>query len=284
MTTLGKILVAVDFSKGSLHALEYAVQLCKKLQNQLIMVWIDNATSEESSLSGVGREIKSEVKRQFDEIIQKYKTEVPEVPLDYKIRKGKVYYEMGALAKAEDAGLIIAGSHGVSGFEQFWIGSNAYRIVSYAPCPVITLRQSYSIKNGINKIILPIDNTLETKYKVPFTAGLASFFNAEVHVLAMHTTSVNAVERIITHYAESAARMLQEANVKFVLKSMNTDNITYSTIEYAAEYGADLISIMTEKETASGNMHLGFFAQQIINNSPIPVLTTNVRESERTGK
>ena len=59
---------------------------------------------------------------------------------NYKIRKGKVHVEIANQAKYSDAMLVIAGTHGVTGFEEFWIGSNAYRIVTYAPCPVITVR------------------------------------------------------------------------------------------------------------------------------------------------
>ena len=45
---------------------------------------------------------------------------------------------MVKLAKG-GAGLIITGSHGISGFEEYWIGSNAFKIVTYATCPVVTV-------------------------------------------------------------------------------------------------------------------------------------------------
>jgi hypothetical protein len=75
------------------------------------------------------------------------------------------------MAKMTDADLIIAGTHGVTGFEQYWIGSNAYRIVSYAPCPVITVRFDFDFDNDIRNVVLPIDATPDTRQKVPLPVG-----------------------------------------------------------------------------------------------------------------
>jgi nucleotide-binding universal stress UspA family protein len=41
---------------------------------------------------------------------------------------------------------------------------------------------------------------------------------------------------------------------------------------------ADLIVIMTEQEPQLGSFFLGKFAQQMVNNSPIPVICVPTRE------
>jgi nucleotide-binding universal stress UspA family protein len=47
---------------------------------------------------------------------------------------------------------------------------------------------------------------------------------------------------------------------------------------YAEEIMADLIVIMTEQEPQIGSFFLGKFAQQMVNNSPIPVICVPTRE------
>ena len=37
-----EIIVAIDFSKGSLHALDYAIELANHQKSNLTMVWVDN--------------------------------------------------------------------------------------------------------------------------------------------------------------------------------------------------------------------------------------------------
>ena len=54
-------------------------------------------------------------------------------------------------------------------------------------------------------------------------------------------------------------------------------NVTTATLEYAEEVGADLIAIMTEQEKSLTSLFLGTYAQQMINESKIPVLTVRPR-------
>ena len=91
--------------------------------------------------------------------------------------------------------LVMAGTHGASGFEEFWIGSNANRIVSALRKPVITIRGGVNINRNLEKIVLPLDSTPETRQKVPFTAYMAKIFNAEVHILRVYTSKVLAIIR-----------------------------------------------------------------------------------------
>ena len=41
---------------------------------------------------------------------------------------------------------------------------------------------------------------------------------------------------------------------------------------------ADIITIMTEQELTTANLFLGAYAQQMVNHSPIPVLSVHAKE------
>lgn len=182
-----EIIVAIDFSKGSLHALDYAIAFANTVKSNIMMVWVDNNLNQDFAFTSEVNEFREEASRNMEEILKAKKGRLKHGKLSYKLRKGKVYQEIANQAKYNDASLIIAGTHGVTGYEEFWIGSNAYRIVSYAPCPVITVRYDYQITgNGIKSIVLPIDSTLDTRQKVPFTVELAKLFGADIHILALY--------------------------------------------------------------------------------------------------
>lgn len=273
-----KIIAAIDFSKCSVHALKYAINMANNVEADVIMVWVDTSPVIETEVSVIDREHRLEVKKQFEELIDKYASTLQTGELSYKLRKGKVYQEVANQAKYDDASLIIAGSHGVSGFEKFWVGSNAYRIVSSAPCPVITIRLAYEFKDNIRKIILPIDSTLETRQKVPYTVRMARLHDSEIHIVAVYSTKIKSMQQRVNSYAEQVAKFIHNHQVKFKVETLTAENITNSIIDYADAIDADLVSIMTEQETSTANILLGPYAQQMINNSSKPVLSVQVRE------
>ena len=57
------------------------------------------------------------------------------------------------------------------------------------------------------------------------------------------------------------------------MERITSTTITNSIIDYAEGIDADLISIMTEQQKASAALLLGPYAQQIVNYSPIPIMS-----------
>jgi nucleotide-binding universal stress UspA family protein len=61
---------------------------------------------------------------------------------------------------------------------------------------------------------------------------------------------------------------------------LEANNLTTSTIEYAQKIGANLISIMTDQEKATKNLLMGPFASQMVNHSPMPVLSIHSQDTD----
>lgn len=272
------IIVAIDFSKGSIHALEYAVDFANRVKADIHMVWVDNVSSDEVVYSSFSNEERLERKKSFEKLFQKYKQDLTHGKLSYSLRKGKVYLEIAKVARAKNADIIIAGTHGVTGFEAFWIGSNAYRIVAYAPCPVITTRSEYNSCKTLEAIVFPIDSTIETSQKLPFTASIARQFDATIYVLGIYSTVLKTVQRRIDNYCEQAIKYLEENQVKLKVEKHKPDNKTKYIIDFSKNMGADLIAIMTEQEDTTGHVFLGPHAEQLISHSPIPILSLKSKE------
>ncbi|MCF8229813.1 MAG: universal stress protein [Bacteroidales bacterium] len=267
------IVVAIDFSKGSIHALNYAIDVANRAGANIHMIWVDNISTEEIVYSHFTNEDRLEHKKNFQKLSKKITPKLKDGKLQHYLRKGKVHLEISKLAAQKNADLIIAGTHGITGFEEYWIGSNAYRIVTYAPCPVITLRQDFNFKNGIRNIVFPVDSTIETKQKLPFTVEFAKMFDASIHLLGLYSTSLKTVQKRIDTHLEHAANYLKENNVSFIEERTKPDNITRFIREYAKNQKAELITIMTEQEGTKANVFLGPNAEQLISHSHIPILS-----------
>lgn len=265
-------LVAFDFSKNAIHSLEYALMFANKMEADLSLVWVDNSSTPEH-LYSIDQELRIETKSHFDEIIRQYEPLVHHGKINQFLRKGKVYSEVASVARSINANVLFAGTHGVSGFEEYWIGSNAYRIVASAPCPVVTLRRDYLINGSIRKIVLPIDNSADTKHKLPFAARIAKAFNAEIHLLLLNSSPIQVIRKRMQTYASEASVLLEKEGINYVVSEAESENITSSILNYTETQQADFIAIMTEQGASNGNMFLGPYAQQLINNAKVPVLS-----------
>jgi nucleotide-binding universal stress UspA family protein len=279
---MNNIVVAVDFSESSINAFLHALSIAQKCNTDLDLVWVRKSAEEKDKFETGGDPTK-EVKVQFTDLIAKYQPELPGNKISYKIRTGKVYKEITDEAKENKAMLVVTGTHGASVFVEFWIGSNANRIVSLSPCPVLTIRGGIDVSRPLSRIVLPIDSTTETRQKATFTGYLAKKHNAQIHILSLYSTKAKAIRRNVDAYAEQVAKYFEEEGIKFLITSKEADNISDGMIEYAKSVDANLISIMTQQESTTANLWMGPYAQQTINRSPIPVLCIRPKETLAAG-
>ena len=209
-------------------------------------------------------------------VLEKYAQKASGIKISTIIKQGKIHQEVVEQADALDDSVIVISTHGGSGFEELFIGSNAFKTVSSTTRPIFTLRGE-KVPGRIRKIVLPIDVTNETREKVPFTAKLASLFGAEIHVVTVTSAEVEDITKKIEQYAVSVENYLKSMNVKCVRDSLFGSNLTDITIDYATSVNADLISIMSEQEKSISNLLLGNYAHQMVNKSVIPVLVISNR-------
>lgn len=266
-----KIISAIDFSPISRHALEYAIKIANHTGVDIEMVWVD-ASRANGIVNYHRKEARAEAVTLFEQYILEYSQKL-DGKLSYKMKSGKVFVEICAEARAVNAGLIITGTHGVSGFEEYWIGSNAFRIVSAAPCPVITVRPDWSLNRGVGKIVVPIDSSKDTVFKVGYTEALAKRFEAEIHILGVISPRSKTMEMLVRRHVQQAQKKLDKATVPVHTEMVWDDNITRATLAYAEQIDAGMIVIMTEQESGGNNILLGAYAQQLVNNSLTPVMS-----------
>lgn len=272
------IVVAFDFSKNSIHALEYAILYANVLETGISLLWIDNSVTSESVYQTIDNELRIENKSNLSDISKKYESKLKHGKINVVLSKGKVYQEVHKFAKKIDADFIFAGTHGVSGYEQYWIGSNTNRIVTSAPCPVVTIRNQYDFSGGISDILMPIDSSMETKQKLPFVAKMSKKFNAKIYLLRIYNTPIKVIRRRIDKITQDAIECLDKEGVEYVSETIEGTNVVGTLLNYIEKNHIDLISIMTDQGTTTANKFMGPYAQQLINNSMIPVISLRAKE------
>jgi len=280
---MSKIIVAIDFLECSINAFIHALSIAQRCKHDLLLVWVDKVNAENEKFTEQANPQTKEAKKAFEDLIAKYQPELPDNKILYKIRKGKVYKEITNEARETNASLLVVGTHGSSGFEEFFAGSNANKIVSASPCPVITIRGGIDIKRPLSRIVLPIDSTLETRQKASIAGYLAKCNDAEIFILKVYRSKVKDIRQNVDLYASQVARFYDQESVKYQVDAVYKDNLAEAAIEYAKMIDANLIAIMTQQESTASNLWMGTFAHQTVNHSPIPVLSIRPKETLAAG-
>lgn len=271
-----RILVATDFSGDSINALEHAILWANRLNCHLRLIHVMKNVKFDIpglfSKSDVNNQ--QELTEMLAKMVHRYKDsyQVKEGIFDYYLTEGKPYQQIIAYSVETEAKFIVVGTHGVSGFEEYFLGSNAFRVVSKSPIPVLTIRHGFPRVVPL-KIVLPIDITNQSRQKVPFVAELAQAFGSVVHIVGVRETDTTEVVYRVAQYVTQVEDFMKLRDIPYVSTIVNGGNITQLTIQYAKMIDADLISIMTEQTERPENLWMGPYAEQMVNNSPIPVLS-----------
>lgn len=267
-----KIIVGIDFSQGSDCAIDLAIDLANKWGNELKLVYVMSTKYDSALMSD------NEIQGKIDDVIRRHESKLHTGKLECLIRHGRVYRELNAVAEEEKAWLIVVGSHGTSGYERNWIGKNAYRTITEATLPVLTIRENFNFNKALEKIVLPLDSSMETRQKVTQAIKFARAFGSQVYVLGLYSSDVADVRSIVDKYVEQTEKVLVSSGIKCSVAKKETENVTQTTIEFAEKISADLIMIMAEQEKTVSNILLGSYAQQMIHHSQTPVLTIHSEE------
>lgn len=134
-----RILLAVDGSEHSRRAVAVAGDLARRYDGEVVvfhareheLAWgadVDVESAEEARelVDGIVRELKDAGANARGEIVRVPLGNVPRAILD--------------AAMAEDAGLIVVGTRGLSDWERLLLGSVAHKVVHLAPMPVLVVR------------------------------------------------------------------------------------------------------------------------------------------------
>ena len=259
-TAFKHILIPFDNSASARVALRTAVNLSKKFKAQMTMVYANPDLEIAEEIMDAIRTVKNNTG----------------VDIQLFQPKGLIYEEIVNVANSSKCDLIIMGTHGDSGIHELFVGSNAYRVVSTSSIPVLTMQESYK-KDSFDSIVIPIDDSFETRQKIPMVKQIAGYFNSKVYILACSKWDTPDVRSRVGQYAEQSQSLLNEVGIESEIKHSFGGNIAEATMDFSEEIKADLIIAMSESEPAGG-FFMGANAQRLVNHSDIPVLTIPAKD------
>lgn len=278
---VNKILIPIDFSETSQLALDHAVYMAELFGAEIIFLHVFETFSYQMEISQmliqsvkVGDVVKEKLESLAQDTFKK-----SGVKVSTEMATGSVAANVVETAERLGVDVIIMGTHGASGFEEFFVGSNAYKVVTKSAVPVLSV-QTHSNKVGYKNVVVPIDSSKESRQKLRYAATLAQKYNSSLHILSLITDPGEDTDHKFNIIEDQIAAFLNENEVAFDMKRLTGDNIAKMTMDFANEIEADLIIIMTEQEPNIAGFILGQYAQQVVNHSKIPVLSITPDEAK----
>lgn len=283
-----RILIPVDFSETSMLAIKHGAFIAQLTKADLSLLHVVNTPfmSQNLFLPVVNLENESDIE---DKAMQRLLQMAADVNQEYGIqaqsiiKSGNPSNEISKVAKEIKASLIVMGTHGYSPLEELVIGSVALKVLTKSPCPTMAMN-SESGHKGYKTIVMPIDNTVNSRQKVNYTIEFAKVFNATVHAVALlgNDEEDNKPQmELVLHQIETIAK---DKGVNFRSEVLsNLKNRASATVDYIEKTGADLVVIMTDQDAELSGFFLGPYSQQVIHLSKVPVIAIKPEELYRAG-
>lgn len=278
-STKSKIVVPMDFSEQALIALGQSYNLAREYNAEILLVHVieDGGFIPKMMTAKQMNDMKKDIQKRMDKIADDA-TKKSKVAVDTMIAKGKVYEKIIEVADMTDALMIIMGCNSRKKLRARFIGSNALRVVREATCPVITIKGKHH-REGCKNIVLPLDLSKETKDKVAHAINVAKLgsYKAAIRVVSVLQGSDEFLVNRLTRQLEQVKSYIQKQGVECTAEIVKTDKggetLAQSILDYANKVEGDLLIIMTQQEANFTRMFIGSTAQEVVNNSEIPVMS-----------
>ncbi len=277
---INKILLPTDFSETASNALKQAISIASITNAELKLVHVvlpainyeGNFPTPQSK--SYNANFKKSVEKQMANLVsQIVKKEL--INVSYKVVIGLPHKEICEIAEAEEIDLIVMGTHGTSGFSEFFAGSNATKVVASANCPVITIQKSPKTK-GFKNIVLPIRSEFNSRQKVDYVVEMARLFSSTILVTGFADKKDKADQVKMKQYVKQVEKYLTKLKMKFNTTLLIDDNFIKEILIHATKNKADLIAIMNEHDFSLDQVIKGPYAKQFVNHSSIPIFSIPV--------
>jgi len=140
---LKSILVPTDFSRSSKKALRYAVALARKIGSQITLVHVAKPRPIDSegypALLGCDPRI-LRASAALGKVWKEQHVE-PSLLRNTVVREGTPHREIAEAARELSADLIVIATKGRRGLARVLLGSTTEKVVRFAPCPVLVVRE-----------------------------------------------------------------------------------------------------------------------------------------------
>lgn len=281
------ILVPTDFSEQADNALDLAAQIARKSGAKILVINVIegirnfsfNTMGETESIMGeevfIVKKLIDQVKVRLGNLV--LLDAYADIDISTEVEMGSPFENISKIIAHHDADLLVMGTKGIGGLDEVLIGSNTEKVVRYAKCPVITVKEKVNL-DQIRNIVFASNLQDEQIELIERLKVIQEITDATLHIVKVNTPN---------HF--STQRQMQEEFGKFITKHELTNASTSiyneateedGILYFAEDLGACMIALGTHGRTGILHLLSGSIAEDLVNHATIPVWTLSMKRKK----
>jgi nucleotide-binding universal stress UspA family protein len=186
-------------------------------------------------------------------------------------------------------------THGRSGVSRLWMGSVASEVIRRSPSPVLVIRPDESGSRDepappFRRVLAPLDGSPADDDAVDDMLAVAGSDDVEftlLHVIVpvvylaeppqVGVLTEVELEAAAERYLEETARKIRPRGFAVTTRVVTHTQPARAILEYAKEWGADLIAMESHARSAVERLLVGSTTDKVIRASQVPVLVHRQR-------
>ncbi len=267
-----KILVPTDFSKQSFNALNYAVQLAKKTEAEILLfhVYSVPVLPEDPTLISTAQYLEEEALESLEKLKESLEELDSSLKISYAAKAGAPVTEISDYAKKQHVNLIVMGAQGIGYIQERIFGSTTSTLIRKVEIPVMVIDKQVRFKEP-KKIVLAVDFA-ETDDQVVLAPlkKIAAKFQSHICILNIFTEA-----NVIPTFGEIAESFRLEKALKHTHHTffeVEHPNVVMGINEFVEKHAIDLVAIISRKHSLIGRLFREPVTKAMTFHSRVPLL------------
>lgn len=274
-----KILVPCDFSPPSREALKVANNIARQSQGEIVVFYAIPMMYDLSMTGGsyvyAGQmmdDMDAFAKSSFRKLEAEYGED--SVKMTLEVKAGGLFESIFQLIESRNIDLVVMGTFGASGLQEFFIGSNTERVVRFSPVPVLAVHTAFQV-SAIRHIVVPSTLALDQVEFMKKIKTLQEFFQATLHILLINTpTNFHADFEALEAYKEFV-RHYHLSNCQFHFRTHHREED--GILEFMRSERFDLLAMGTHSRKGLSHLFNGSITEDIVNHAGFSVWTCSLK-------
>ncbi len=277
-----KILFPTDFSPNANLALSYAARFCRLHNCELLVLHACHVNAFAYQL--VNEETQEDIildtaNTDLTEYCNKNSSTLGDIKFTMIVEYGFAADSIVDSAKKNEVDMIIMGTKGISGIDEYLIGSNTMSVINKASCPVLAIPEQSNLKN-FTKIVFATDYRENDIESIKFLSTIAAIFQAEIIILHVKDfmAPITFEDALLEIFKDDVKKNIAYNNISFhVLKGLSHSE---ALNEYLVEHNIDLVAVSTRKRNLLNKIFDTSFTKKMLYHTHIPLLAFHPKEKK----
>lgn len=282
------VLIPTDGSERSERAARHALALAGAYDASVHVLSVVETSALEMEPPVDTTEAQTTLEKRAEASIESIERLVDDPTLDVvtSIREGNPTDVVLQYTAEFDIDLIAMGTHGRTGVSRFLLGSVTEEIVRDATTPVLVARVEDPVETDYDRILVPTDDTPESRAATRYAIDIASRFDATVHAVSVADTRIVRSGPLVESLSDRCGGAVKRVSVQATQHDVPVETAVLKgtpaveILDYVADQLIDLVVIGRHTRSGLDRFVTRTTGERVLRNTDAPVMTVRADEDE----